>query len=128
VRTKSKALLISEAAIMLTVMSVGKLIRQARNDAHLSGAAVAKAMGLSTPYLHDIEHDRRRLVSTRWPSLLAAIPGLDARALCEKSVDAGNVEIDPSLLAPAQREILIGLLLVALDRGTPKRARKGARP
>jgi len=109
-------------------MSVGKLIRQARNDAALSGVAVAKAMGLSTPYLHDVEHDKRRLVTGRWPALLAALPGLDPRRLCEESIDAGPVEVDTSMLSASQREVLIGVLMMAATRSaTPKRGRKGAK-
>lgn len=86
-------------------------------------------MGLSTPYLHDVEHDKRRLVTGRWPALVAAIPGLDLRRLCEESIDAGPVEIDPAMLSASQREILVGVLMMAATRPAtpPKRGRKGAK-
>ncbi len=67
--------------------------------------------GLSAPYLHDVEHDRRRIVPSRWAALCAALPTLDARALAVAAVASGPVEIDARDLTPEQRDRLVDALV-----------------
>lgn len=67
-------------------------------------------MGLSIPYLHDAEHNRRRIVPARWPALVSALPTLTIRALAEASFAAGPVTIDASLLTHTQRSALVAAL------------------
>ena len=88
-------------------MSLGALIKQARGDAGKTLADLATAMGVSIPYLCDVEHDRRDLVAKRWPALVAVLPGLSLRALAEASIASGTVEIEARRLTKAQRAAMI---------------------
>lgn len=101
------------------------MIRAARDEAGLSLRYLGEEMGLSGPYLHDVEKDRRRLVVARWPALVAALPSIDLRSLAEQSVATGPVEIDASELTQRQRDALVDALMIALT--TPAQRRKGAK-
>jgi transcriptional regulator with XRE-family HTH domain len=102
------------------------MIRDAREREGLSLRNVGEAMGLSGPYLHDVEHDRRRLVVRRWASLIAAIPSIDLRALAEQSVSTGPVEIEGESLTTKQRAALVEVLISTVEADA-KAKRKGAR-
>jgi hypothetical protein len=89
----------------------GFMVSEARARAGLSLRALGKAMGgLSAPYLHDVEHGRRKLSPVRWPALVAALPTLTVRALAEAAVLEGPVEIDARDLTPGQRARIVDAL------------------
>ena len=96
-------------------MTPGTLIRQARREARLSLSAVARAMGISVPYLHDVEHDSRRLATERWPALVAAVPGLTLRDLADAMVESGAVTIDASTWHPVDKADLVAAIARGLD-------------
>jgi len=81
-------------------------------------------MGLSAPYLWEVEHDRRRLAVSRWGKLIKALPTLDILTLAERSIESGPVEIDPTSLTPNQREALVAVLISTARVGVeiPKRS------
>ena len=86
-------------------------MRDARSSAGLSLRALGEALGgLTAPYLHDVEHDRRRLALKHWQALCVALPGLSVRALAEAAFAAGPVEIDARDLTDAQRARLVDAL------------------
>ena len=87
------------------------MLAAARRAAGLTLRGLGERMGgLSAPYLHDIEHDRRRLPAARWPALVAALPTLTVRGLAEVTLAAGPVEIDARELTPEQRARLVDAL------------------
>lgn len=67
--------------------------------------------GLSAPYLHDVEHDRRRIVPARWAALIAALPALNIRALAVAALSSGPVEIDARDITDEQRARLVDALV-----------------
>lgn len=82
----------------------GEVVRAARDAAGMSLRALGAAMGgLSAPYLHDVEHDRRRLAPAHWRALVAALPALTIRDLAEAAVRSGPVQIDGRELTARQR-------------------------
>lgn len=93
------------------MQTLGKLIREKRTDAGLSQVSVARALGLSSPYLCDVERDNRVPVVGRWPAFVAAIPGLTVRAMAEAALASGPVEIDARDLTDAQRKPLVAALV-----------------
>lgn len=103
-------------------MTLGTMIREAREAAGLSLAKVGAVMDLSAPYLHDVEHDRRPLASFRWHSLIAALPAISLRDLAEKSLETGVVRIDARMLTKAQRSALADAILLNLG-ATKKKGR-----
>ena len=92
--------------------TVGAYLARARKAAGLSLRQLSeKVGGLSVPYLHDVEHDRRRLVAARWGSFAAALPGVTIREIAERSFSSGPVEIDARLLTERQRKALVEALV-----------------
>lgn len=92
----------------------GSYLAAARKGAGLTLRAVGERLGLSVPYLHDIEHDRRSLPSERWTALVAALPGVTLRGLAEARVATGPVEIDARALAPKHRAAIVDGIMEAL--------------
>ena len=90
--------------------TLGKLVQDARAAAGLSLRQVAGHMGVSVPYLHDVEHGRRRVVPARWAALVAILPGLSLRALAEAAVASGPVELDARDLTHEQRTKIVDAL------------------
>jgi transcriptional regulator with XRE-family HTH domain len=89
----------------------GELVHEARVARGMSLRELGEALGgLSAPYIHDVEHGRRRLVPSRWAALISALPGLSVRALAEAAVAAGPVELDPAMLTAEQRAHLVEAL------------------
>lgn len=89
----------------------GAILRRHREAAGLSLRALGGRLGgLSVPYLHDVEHGRRRMVPARWRALCDALPGLTVRALAEAALRAGPVELDASALTDEQRARLVEAL------------------
>lgn len=97
-------------------MSLGAYIRKKREAAGLTLGQVARHMGLSIPYLSDVEKGHRRLTPARWPVIAEIIPGLSIRTLAEESLSSGTVTIDASQLTPKQRAILADALVEAASR------------
>lgn len=91
----------------------GSIIRAAREAADLSLAGLAAAIGVSAPYIHDLEHDRRRLVAARWGALRKALPELNVRWFVEATIATGPVEVDPSTLTLEHRAALVDALVAA---------------
>lgn len=90
--------------------TAGFCIARARKAAGLTLRAVGDHLGVSVPYLHDVEHDRRALVVARWAALVEVLPTLSIRTLAEATLAAGPVEIDARLLTPRQRAQLVEAL------------------
>jgi transcriptional regulator with XRE-family HTH domain len=90
--------------------TMGRAVARARASRGATLRTVAGELGISVPYLHDIEHDRRRLPPARWRALVTALPALTLRALAEAAVSAGPVEIDARELTSAQRARLVAAL------------------
>lgn len=90
--------------------TAGACLARARKAAGLSLRALGERVGLSAPYLHDAEHDRRRITPARWPSFVAALPTLTIRALAEATLADGPVKIDARQLTPEQRAGLVEAL------------------
>jgi len=88
----------------------GSLVRAARHSAGISLRAVGERLGVSVPFLHDVEHDRRRLAVKHWAALVEALPTLTVRVLAESAFAAGPVEIDARELTKAQRARLVEAL------------------
>jgi transcriptional regulator with XRE-family HTH domain len=89
----------------------GGLVRSARKAAGLSLRALGEHLGgLSAPFIHDVEHDRRRLGTKHWGALCAALPGLTVRALAEAALAAGPIEVDARDLTAEQRARLVEAL------------------
>ena len=93
--------------------TMGELVKRLRTAAGLSLAKVAGPMGVSAPFLHDVEHDRRRVSPARWASLVDVLPGLTLRALAETAVASGPVEVDARYLTPEQRARIVDALELA---------------
>lgn len=61
-------------------MTFGAYLRAARTDAGLSLRALAARVGVSAPYLHDVEAGRRGPVAVaRWPALAKALGVTEGR-------------------------------------------------
>jgi len=90
--------------------TIGRYIARARKAAGLTLRAVAEKMGVSVPFLHDVENDRRKMTSARWAALAAALPGVTVRGLAEAAFASGPVEVDARILTPSQRAALVDAL------------------
>ena len=95
--------------------SVGKYIRERREAAGVSQGHVAREMGLSVPYLSDVERGNRNIVQARWGALARAIPGLDLRELARICVDSGPVEVDARGLSDAGKRAIVRALVQAAE-------------
>jgi hypothetical protein len=100
---------------MRNMQTLGQLIREKRTAAGLSLRAVAGELGLSVPYLSDIELGHRRPVTKRWRAFCAVVPGLTVRAMAEASLASGPVEIDATPLTTAQRKPIVEALVRAAE-------------
>lgn len=100
------------------MQTFGDLMATARVASGLSLAKLGAAMGLSVPYLHDVEHGKRRLAHARWLALGACLPALDLQALAEASLATGPVTIDAQLLTPKQRTTLARAIIVSAKGST----------
>jgi transcriptional regulator with XRE-family HTH domain len=94
---------------------LGQYIKDRRQAAGLTLSSVAKAIGVSTPYLFDVEHDRRSLAQVRWGRLARAIPGLSLDVMVRARVNAGPVEVDARILSIDEREALVSALVRAAE-------------
>lgn len=101
----------AQYSLMSRSVSLGKYLATARENAGLTLRELAHRVGLSAPFMCDVEHDRRRFPPSHWPSLVHAIPGVTMRKIAEASVSSGFVRIDASLLTPKQRRILVDEIL-----------------
>lgn len=72
--------------------------------------SVGDSLGVSAPYLHDVEHNRRRLPLRRWGALVAAIPTLSISSLAAAFVLIGRIDVDASMLTEYQRDVLASAL------------------
>lgn len=97
-------------------MTLGNLIRAARERAGLSLAGLGLRVGLSPQYIHDIEHGRRPLLPMHWRAFIDAFP-LDATITTDSIAHAyvaslsGRVTVDAQSLTPEQRRAILELLL-----------------
>jgi transcriptional regulator with XRE-family HTH domain len=91
-------------------VTVGVALATARKAAGLSLRRLGEQVGLSVPFLHDVEHDRRPLAPAHWPGIVAACPSLTLRALAEASIAKGPIRIDARLLTPEQRSAIVDAL------------------
>ncbi len=80
--------------------TIGQYVLRIRRDANMSAAAVARALGVSSAYVCDLEADRRALSPTRWHAFVAAFPGATVRGLALASLATGPVTIDVSESPP----------------------------
>jgi len=90
--------------------TLGELVSAARSAAGLTLRALGDRLGVSAPYLHDVEHGRRRLPPARWAALVEALPTLTVRQLAEAAIASGPVEIDARSLPPEQRAHMVQAL------------------
>lgn len=95
-------------------MTLGTLIRARREAAGLSLRALAARLGVSAPFLHDVEHDRRRLTVDRWADIGAAI-GVTTRELAEAAIAAGHVKVDARRLSKAGQRAVADALVEEAD-------------
>lgn len=96
---------------------LGKLIREKRKAAGLPLRHVADALGISVPYLSDVELGHRKPAAKRWKALAETIPGLTVRAIADAAIASGPVEIDASKLTPAQRKGVVDALVRLAEDG-----------
>lgn len=66
-----------------TASIIGEYIRQQRYDRHLPLAAVASLVGISVPYLSDIERGKKHPPVSMWKTIGAAV-GCDPELLKRK--------------------------------------------
>lgn len=97
--------------------TMGEIIAAARASEGMPLRTLGAALGVSAPYLHDVEHDRRRLAVVRWAALLRALPSLNLTTLAEASLATGPVEIDASALTREQRKALVAAIVAMAKEG-----------
>ena len=91
-------------------LGAGDLLRAARRDDDLTIEALAIELGVSTPFLYDVERGSRVLTFARWGDLFKALPSLDPKAFIAASLRSGPVKLDFRDATEALREDLTKLL------------------
>ena len=99
---------------MVETVTIGQTIRVARKAAGMSIRELADRIGVSGPYIHDLEHDRRRLSSERWQMLVEALPTMTMRALADAYLSTGAIVIDATEFTDSQRASLAEAIVAAL--------------
>lgn len=108
-------------------VSLGKLVMASREEAGLTLRQVAKAIGISIPFLHDVEHGRRPLAVGWWTRFVAAIPGLTLKDMAEARISgAVRVEIRVDELTKAQRVAVISRLISDAEAEAEEQRREEA--
>lgn len=101
---------------MADTPTIGAYIAHARKAAGLTLRSVAEHVGISVPFLFEVEHDTRRLNTVHWAALCEVLPGVTLRGLAAVAVAAGKVTIDASSLTRKQREAFTDALVQAVER------------
>ncbi len=113
------------------MQTFGAMVATARASSGLSLAKVAAGLGVSVPYVHDVETGKRPLAPTRWVALVALLPSLDLQRLAVARLTEATVTLDARALATGHREALARAIVAAVletpsDAPTPHR-RGGAK-
>jgi transcriptional regulator with XRE-family HTH domain len=101
-------------------MTLGQYIAAARARAGLSLRALGAKTDTSAPYLHDLEHDRRGLATSRWPAFLDALPGTSVAGMVDAMVSTGQhvgrVSLDMFGATSEEVEVVTGILMREASR------------
>lgn len=101
-------------------MTLGQYIAAARARAGLSLRSLGAKTGTSAPYLHDLEHDRRGLATSRWPAFIDALPGTSVAGMVDAMVatgrHAGRVSLDMFGATSEEVETVTGILMREASR------------
>lgn len=113
-------------------MTLGQYIAAARARAGLSLRALGAKTDTSAPYLHDLEHDRRGLATSRWPAFLAALPGTSVAGMVDAMVDtgqhSGRVSLDMYGATSEEVETVTAILMREASRKARAAERAAAAP
>ncbi len=105
---------------MIQTGTVGAIVAAARGRLGLTLRELSGRLGVSYPYLHDVEHGRRALAPERWGALVTALEGLTSlEELASAAVEGmDHVEVPREALTPQQRaeaeQALVGQARAAL--------------
>lgn len=97
------------------LMSVGKYIRERRAAAGLTLTGLSRALGVSIPYLSDVEHDNRRLATARWSQLVQIVDGIDLNTIASLAITEQPIEIDARYLSQSARDEFARAVVKALE-------------
>lgn len=103
---------------MRSMQTIGQLIRERRTAAGLTLRVVAASVGLSVPYLSDVELGHRVPVVGRWLAFSRAIPGLSVKDMATAAVATGPVEIDARDFRASQRDPIVAALVRMAEAGS----------
>ena len=95
----------------------GDLLRKLRRQAHKTLGDVSRELGVSIPYLSDVERGNRKPFTTERLLKLAKFLTIDASQLIEAADrDKGFIEYDIRKASPLQADV-VGGLVAGLARG-----------
>lgn len=84
----------------------GKLLREAREAAERSMGALARHLGVSVPYLSDVERGNRQPLTDERIRTAAAFLGVDSRPLLKAAAETrGAFQLDAAQVNPQHRQV-----------------------